>query len=167
MIKNTTTTDAASNQIEVLPNWFTTDNAFTGDEMIDAYFLGKKIGIQSGWDEKVKILTKQFSKNIESAVQISENLYKEVLENNICLNSIYLRSDGLSKFTSLFVADMKDFVSDDFLKVQSIARKYKGNSKNQDIYLSFLFMPYSEKISKDCLTADGYFLSYANNKRTI
>lgn len=156
-------TTAVSTQVEVLPNWHTTDK-FTGDEMIDAYFLGKKAGIQTGWDEKFKIIATQFARNIESAVKISEELHKEALEHNIALKSIHLRSDGLTKFTSLFVADIKDYVSDEFLKIHSIAKKYKGNKKNEDVYLSFLFMPYSEKISQDCLTADGYFLSYDKNK---
>ena len=157
------TTNAEQSVVEILPNWHTTTK-FTGDEMIDAYFLGKKAGIEVGWDEKFKIIANQFAKNIESAVKISEELYIEAAESNILLKSIHLKADGLSKFTSLFVADAKDYVSDSFLKVHSIARKYRGNNKDEDIYLSFLFMPYSDSINKDCLTSDGYFLSYDKNK---
>jgi len=159
--------EAAANidqkEVEILPNWHTT-NKFTGDEMIDAYFLGKKAGIEAGWDEKFKILANQFTKNLESAVKISEDLYKEAADNHILLKSIHLKAEGLTKFTSLFVADCKDYVSDSFLKVHSIARKYRANNKNEDIYMSFLFMPYSDSINKDCITSDGYFLSYDKNK---
>jgi hypothetical protein len=159
-----TATDASINPLDAIPNWHPSDNKFTGDEMIDAYFLGRQAGIQAGWDEKFQILANQFRKNIESAVKISEEFYKEVLENNVSLKTIHLKSEGLSKFTSLFIADLNDFVSEDFLKVHNIARKYRGSNRDKEIYISFLFMPYSEKINQDCLDSDGYFLRYDKNK---
>lgn len=156
-------TDTSTNPLVSIPNWHPTDK-YTGDEMIDAYFLGKKAGIKAGWDEKFQILANQFGKNIEAAVKIAEALYKEVLENNISLKTIHLKSEGMSKFTALFIAELKDFASEEFLKVHSIARKYRGTNQNKDIYIGFLFTPYSEKISQDCLDSDGYFLRYDKNK---
>jgi hypothetical protein len=161
---NVSATEALSKpKASIPPHWHTTDK-FTGDEVIDAFYLGKETGIQIGWNENIKILVKQMMKNIEEAVKISEDLYKEVLANGISLKTIHLRSDGISKFTSLFVADINDYTSDNFLKVHSIARNYRGNNKSQDVYLSFLFMPLSENISKDCLSSDGYFLTYDKTK---
>jgi len=156
-------TGAAEKPVSSIPNWHPTDK-FTGDELIDAYFLGRKAGIKAGWDEKFQIIANQFGKNIESAVKIAEDFYKEVLENNISLKTIYLKSEGFSKFTALFIADMKDFASEEFLKVHTIARKYRGNTQNKEIYIGFLFVPFSDKISQDCIDSDGYFLRYDKNK---
>lgn len=159
----TTNTDiATTNVVELRPNWHPTDK-FSGDEMIDAYFLGKKAGIEAGWDEKFQIIAKQFKANIETAVEVSESLYKEASELGIGLKSIQLKSEGLSKFTALFIVDSNDFVSDKFLDVYKISRKLNGHKSNPDIYISFLFTPYSDKLNQDCLTADGYFLNYAKD----
>ena len=71
MTKIATTPEGVTNQQEVLPpNWHTIDK-FTGDEMIDAYFLGISAGIKAGFDEKFKIRANQGTRNIESAVKIS------------------------------------------------------------------------------------------------
>lgn len=165
MIK--TTPDIIPNTtVELGPNWHPADR-FSGDEMIDAYFLGRKAGIEAGWDEKFQILVKQFKTNIESAVSVSETLYKQASEIGIALKTIHLRSDGLSKFTALFVVDAKDFISDNFLNVYKISRKLNGNKSNPDIYISFLFTPASDTLNQDCLTADGYFLNYAKDQGTV
>lgn len=158
-----TTTDSTTVPVSSIPNWHPTDK-FTGDEMIDAYFLGRTDGVKAGWDEKFIILAKQFGKNLETAVKIAEDLYKEVSDANISLKTVHLKSEGMSKFTALFIADGKDFESENFLKVHSISRKYRGTNQNKDIYISFLFAPYSEKLSQDCLDSDGYFLRYDKKK---
>lgn len=163
MIKERTKSATSTSSLDIPQNWKKSDG-YTGDELIDAYLQGKEAGIEIGWTEKMKILVNQFAKNLDAAVKISEALYDEAKGQKISLKEIHLKAEGLSKFTSLFVADADDFVSDNFLKVQTIAREYKGNKKDPDVYLSILFMPYSEKINNDCLSADGYFLTYDKKK---
>ncbi|MDP4250340.1 MAG: hypothetical protein Q8918_09570 [Bacteroidota bacterium] len=149
---------------EIPANWAKNTGVFSGDELIDAYFLGKEAGIQAGWDEKFRTLATQFSRNVDLAIKLSEQLYQEALHMNICLKGIHLKADSPGKFKSVFVTDINDHLSEKFLKVLSIARKYKAINEKGDLYISFLFMPYSKKISKEALTADGYFLEYDEDK---
>lgn len=158
----TTSDTAITHQVELPPNWHASD-AYTGDDMIDAYFLGKKAGIEAGWGDKIKILANQFKKNIESAMSVSEQVLNEAKEVKIHLKDILLRADSVSKFTAIFIADEKDFASELFLQAHQIAKKYDRDKANNEIYLSFLFMPDSKNTSNDCLEADGYFLRYGKD----
>ncbi|MDR0792388.1 MAG: hypothetical protein LBE82_03700 [Chitinophagaceae bacterium] len=144
----------------IIPNysekWKKEENAYTGNDLIDAYLQGKK----AGQDEVFTILSKTFGENMERAMSMSERLYIDAEAKNIKFKNIHLRADGLTKFSALFVAKKDDFISDSFRDIFISARKIKNDEKAADFYISFSFMPDTENLNEDCLNTDGYFMKY-------
>lgn len=137
-------------------NWKKNKEAFSGDDLIDAYLKGK----EAGKNEKMRILFNQFKGNIEKATSLSENLYEFACKKDIKLKEIHLKAEDITRFAALFVADKNNFLSDNFRELYIHAREIKKIAETEDFYISFSFMPASEKINESCLITDGYFLKY-------
>ncbi len=138
------------------PKWKKEECVYTGDHLIDAYLMGK----QDGRDEAKKILAKQFKENINIATAVSEKLFATAAQKKMDLKKIYLKADGITKFSALLVAKKNDFISDKFREMFVAARKFKDEVESDSFYISFSFMPDSKSLSEKSIHADGYFLEY-------
>lgn len=137
-------------------NWERDESVFTGDHLIDAYLKGK----QDGKNEMTKILTRQFKENIKIATAISEKLYSEAAKKDINFKTIHLKAEGITRFSALFIAKKKDFLSDKFRDIFVSARKLKNEVESDSFYISFSFMPDSKDLNEKHINADGFFLKY-------
>lgn len=151
------TTKGQTNKQSSLPeNWKKAESAYTGDDLIDAFLQGK----EAGRNETFRILLAQLNGNIEKATSLAEKLYTEAVERKFKATSIHLKAEDLTKFKALFVVEKDDFLSEGFRDLYIIARYIKNESESENFYLSFSFLPNSDKLSEECLNADGYFMKY-------
>ena len=130
---------------------------FSADELIDAYFKGKKDLI----DDTTKVLFEKFSKNLALAKKVSEELFESLKKENYNCKYVLLKALNVTNFENLFIIKKSDFISDRFREVYRQSREKKAKINNQTFNLSFSFMPYSEKINENRLLTDGYILKYA------
>jgi hypothetical protein len=137
-------------------NWEKQESVYTGDNLIDAYLIGK----EDGKNQMITILTNQFKKNIDIATSTAEKLYSEALKKKINFKSIHLRADSITKFSALFITEKSDFVSNKFRNIFISARKLKDEVESESFYITFSFMPNTKDLSEKCLSSDGFFLKY-------
>lgn len=130
---------------------------FSADELIDAYFKGKKDLL----DETKKVLIEKFSKNIDLAKKVSEEFFEALKKENYSCKYVMLKALNVTNFENIFIIKKSDFISDRFREVYRQSREKKAKINNQTFNLSFSFMPYSEKINEKRLRTDGYILKYA------
>lgn len=142
-------------------NWKQNSATYTGDDLIDAFIQGK----QAGRDEKKKEMLERVSRNVVKATKLSEELYNTAINQEFNLFEIHLKAESISTYTALFLVDNKDFLSDRFRSVYTIARQLKNKADSDTFYISFSFTPKSEQLSENCLVADGFFLKYEKKQR--
>ncbi|MEJ7683795.1 MAG: hypothetical protein WKG06_39235 [Segetibacter sp.] len=94
-------------------------------------------------------------------------MYEFACKKDIKLKEIHLKAEDITRFAALFVADKNNFLSDNFRELYIHAREIKKIAETEDFYISFSFMPASEKINESCLITDGYFLKYEKNKERL
>lgn len=131
-------------------------SAYSDDDLINAYLKG----VEAGKNENNRVRLTELKNNISQAAQIAEDLLKEAEGKKIKLKGIHLKADNISNYTALFVANMNDFVSDDFRAIYTLARRIQNESEKENFYISFSFMPYSKSLSEHCLISDGFFMKY-------
>ncbi len=140
----------------VNPNWEKIEHVYTGDDLIDAFLIGK----EAGKDEHYRILLSQFKENVQNATELSEELMNSVLALKINPVDIRIKADDITSFKTLFIVDKKDFLDDSFREVYTLSRGVKNKSETEKFYISFSFTPSSAELNEDCLIADGFFLKY-------
>jgi hypothetical protein len=137
-------------------NWRQQYDAVTHNDVIDAYLKGK----QAGKDEAKIAMIKLFELNLRKAQEKSEQLYEGLKEMGFTINSIHLKADNLTNFMALIVADVNDYVNENFLKAITASRELKTQSDSDDFTLNFYFTYHAETLNEHCLDSDGYFLKY-------
>ena len=143
-------------------SWKKTADAYSEDHLIDAYLRG----VKDGRSKYEKILMAQLHNNLNVVGQATEALINETLKLEIPFAEIHLSADNIDSFTILGVVDEKDFVTDEFRSVFTIARSIKNENEKNEIYLIFTFVPYSPKLNQSCIVSDGYAWKYAKIPRT-
>lgn len=136
--------------------WEKNAEAFTGNELIDAYLKGK----EAGKNEEKKNVRKILHNNIHWVTEVSEKLFKKIAQQNIKLHSIHLKADTVSDYTVLFVADLDDYVSDKFQSAYFLANELKNEVRKDNVDIYFSFTHNSPNPRYDSLVADGFFLKY-------
>lgn len=137
-------------------NWEKSKDVYTGDDLIDAFLRGKKVG----QDEHYRILSKQLEENINKAAELAENLFDEISKNKIQPIEIHLKAEDITKYKALVIVSKDDFISDNFRQVYTIARKIKDKSETENFYISFAFTTSSEHLNEQLLLSDGFFMKY-------
>ena len=124
-------------------NWKRESDVFTSDQVINAYLKGR----EDGQNDNLRILVNQFKTNINEAQKVSESIIEKAFQKQIKLKEVHLKADSILNFEALFVADEKDFISDNFRDVYTCARKIKNDVQNENFYISFSFMPSSKHLN--------------------
>ena len=132
---------------------------FSADDVINAYFKGKK----SGKHERERIDFEKFSKNLELAKNISEKFLQQFKQNNVRCILVYLKVVDIINFENLFLINKSDYLSDNFRNIYKIAFDTKSTVSTDTFFLNFSFMPYSSHLDETHLRTDGYILKYVEN----
>lgn len=133
---------------------------FSADEVIDAYFRGKK----DQKDAEENILLEKFGKNLEKAQKLSEEFFLSLNERGIQCNFLKLRASKVTEFDVIIVVDESDFVSDKFEDIYNESIHLSKEESGTTFKINFSFMPYSHRIKPEKLQSDGYLMSYGKIK---
>lgn len=139
-----------SNNLRVV--WKQKEGTSSPDPIIDAYLKG----VEAGKTEYTKVLTSQFSANLNESGIAVEKLLGELDGLKVPVHSVFLKADGITSFEVLFTVNEEDFISDDFRSVYTIARRIKNEHLKDNYYIAFSFMPQSNNFNENYLIADGY-----------
>lgn len=150
------TTGNKSTVASIPPHWEKAEDVYTSNDLIQAYLDGR----QFERDQRDRVLYNELRKNVDHAADLAVNLMDQVSKESIKLKEAHLKIEGIGKFTALLVADKDDFVSDKFKKAYDTALKLKHSSLTDTFYITFSFMPASDKINSDCLASEGFVLKY-------
>lgn len=136
--------------------WKKESDSFTSDDVIDAFFQGKK----AGKAEVEAVFIKQFNDNLRAAIRASETLstfIEKTLKSEI--KSIHIRPEDITSFSSLFVISKESqFLSDKFKKAYAKAREIRNKTRKDYFEIDFMFMPNTKFFNDKCLSADGFIL---------
>ena len=132
-------------------------SVFSADDVIDAYFQGKKA--QLNQESQLKI--EKLQGNLSNAEKLSEGIFNFIKENNFKCSKVFLKIKDIYSFTSFFLVDEDDYCNDVFLKVyeKTIQIKKEANITSTFDFTTIL-TPKTEFFDSNVLLADGYILSY-------
>ncbi len=137
---------------------------FSADDVIQAYFSGKK----SQQDADISLRKEKFEQNLSKAVTASESLFQEITSMGFKCSSIHLKFKNIYRFSSIFIIDQSQYCSDKFLDVYMRSIEIKKELNTSDTFdFSVLFTPANEYFDLNSLVADGYVMSYYGGEKKI
>jgi hypothetical protein len=156
-VESTIFENIAAKSKAVAQNWSEVKkDSFTADDLLDAYTSGK--------EEHHRILKKAFQSNISAVIDLSDALLSTLSKNNISCTRAFIKPEGLETFSALFFVPEKDALSKAFDKIYKEAEKIRGKAENNDLYVDFAFVPFTDYIDEDMVNADGYTIKYIGKK---
>jgi len=129
---------------------------FSSDELIDAYFKGRRDQVE----ENKKVLLKIFSDNLNRAQQTCEEFFAALEKSDVKGFFVSLRAESVTIFDAVFVVPAQKFLTHDFDAVYKMAREKKKEIATATFNLSFSFMPLTDSLDEGQMLMDGYILKY-------
>lgn len=143
--------------------WEKQDNAFTTDDVINAYLTGRKDGKSAAQVAKNAL----FDNNLNKAKELSEGLFKKLTDIGFNIDSIHIKAESIVDFTALIVTSKDDYINDGIRKAFSISRKIKQENQNESFNIFFTFTYAADTLKEEVLESDGFFLKYGNEAREL
>lgn len=131
-------------------------SSFTADELLDAYFIGKKVGMNA----KEKEITERIQRNMNLATAIGGELYETISKDKINCRESFLKIQDSRTFQVLFFIENSQYTEDNLKKLYSYARAKKKLVNTEDFFLDISFMFYDNALNIERLNSDGYSLRY-------
>ena len=152
---------AVKNDIPTTPdNWEKT--TFSNDDMWVAFQRGERYQIEKQEQQFHNTLIK----NLNRAAFLSEGIFHTANSDyNVSIQKAYLKAETLENFDVLFLVNSEDFISDKIKDIYKRAHLVKSEFNCKDFHISFKFMPTSDHLNLEGISADGYMLTYGNRKR--
>lgn len=98
---------------------------------------------------------------MSTATKLTESFCSTIgTEYKIEFKKAYLRIADITKFEVVILVPESKFVSSDFRKVYLLADKIKSENNKDTFYITFSFMPISEKFNEQALINDGFAMQY-------
>lgn len=134
---------------------------FSADDVIDAYFQGKKAQL----NQETQLKIEKLQGNLANAEKLSENIFSYIKENKFECNKVFLKIKDIYSFTAFFLIKEDDYCDDNFLKVyeKTIHIKKEVNTTSTFDFTTIL-TPNSEHFDNNALLSDGYILSYVGQR---
>lgn len=132
------------------------EKRYSADELIDAYFKGRK----DQFEENKKILVETFSTHLDKAKNVCVEFFQKLEQNDIECSFVTLRALTISHFDAIFIVPKEKFVSLDFDAVYRMAREKKKEVNTNTFSFSFSFMPLTKTLNEGRMLTDGYILKY-------
>lgn len=130
---------------------------FSADDLIDAYFNGKRDQV----DEEKQLRLDKLKENIEKASNLSVEIFNHIGELGFRCEMIFLKVKSIYNFTSLFLIEEDDYCDDRFLEVYKKTISIKNVSNvGKTFDFTTIMTPSSDSFDKKSVLADGYILSY-------
>ncbi|MDR2591320.1 MAG: hypothetical protein LBC59_00740 [Chitinispirillales bacterium] len=135
---------------------FEKEKFFSSDELIDAYFKGRRDQVE----ESKKVLLKIFSDNLKRAQQTCEDFFAALEKNGVKGFFVSLKAESVTIFDAIFVVPTQKFLTHDFDAVYKMAREKKKELVTTTFNISFSFMPLTDSLDEEQMLMDGYILKY-------
>lgn len=133
-----------------------TENFYSSDDMIDAYFKGKRDGVEEGR----RLILDKLSSNIEKSGKNINKIFQYFKSNKI--NPIYgfLKVNSWEDFKILIVVGEEDYLSDNILNMYEYISEFENNIKDEFYNVSISIIDNSEYFDQDCVSSDGYIFKH-------
>ncbi|MCG9910906.1 MAG: hypothetical protein MH137_06345 [Flavobacteriales bacterium] len=130
---------------------------FSADDLIDAYFNGRKDQVDN--DNKLRLET--LNKNLERAAKLSLEILAFIRSSGFSCEMVYMKVKNIYQFTALFLVNEDDFCKDEFLSVykKSVEIK-KANNTESTFDFTSIITPANPHFDPNAVLIDGYNLSY-------
>lgn len=129
--------------------------------LIDVYVKGK----QDGKVEIKKKIIAKLNKNIALAKKAAETIFKQLISKKIKCDIVYLKIEQIDAYKLLFVVDKGSYLSESFDSAYSLSRKQKTIAEKENIDIYIMFMPKTDTFNHDMIVSDGYYSSYAGQRK--
>jgi hypothetical protein len=136
------------------------DDIFTGDEVIDAYFQGKKDGKKDVIEEEKRLVLDQLSTNISKSADIMGQIFATFTKRGINPVSGFLRVNSWDVFDMLVTVTESDYLSEEILNLYNYIGHIEEDSKAKYYNLTVSIMGGVEYLDIESLTSDGFILVY-------
>lgn len=156
----TLTPETTRSNPDIPKPWEKASDSFTSNDVIDAFFKGKK----AGKEELQAVFMNQFKENLKAAIRASETLSAYVEKQlKTEIRSIHIRPEDITNFCALFVVSKESqFLSDKFKNAYIKAREVRNKTNRDYFKIDFLFTPNTKHLNDKCLSADGFL--FKNDK---
>jgi hypothetical protein len=142
----------------IIGTWHqTTDpKLFTADEVINAYFRGKKeLGSAIS-----RVLAKELEDNLKKIQAIGEDLFTTINSKRIRCSRVLLKIDDLSSFKLLFMVNELDYSLEKLREVYALLIDKEQSESSDTFHFSTSILSDSPKVNKQRVFSDGYYLCY-------
>jgi hypothetical protein len=130
--------------------------AFTEDQMIEAWKLGVAQGGKLASDLGKESLRKLLGKNIRFTFDLCKDVRNVLKSKNLGATKVYLNIQNYDALRVLFVIPEQDYCSEEFLSVLADASMREKYADSEALDLSIEFMPDASELDSEQLTSDGY-----------
>lgn len=124
--------------------------------------LIKQAAFDRGYEHFTETQITEYTDNLLKAQSKASDFFDEVHEKlGIELKQIRLKPVSLHSFEFIFIMNEIDFYTrETYRKVYNCGLEFIDKNDNDDISITFLYMPYSENINENELILDGFVLTY-------
>jgi hypothetical protein len=141
---------------QIIPeNWERSNTSFTSDELITAYQIGKKAGM----DFQQKVMREKFISNINLAAKTAEKFYAFFLESKIEPH-VRLRTNSIESFDFAFLLDEEIYHSDKLDAAYEYAHELRTSLSNDTFSIYFYLFPKTSRLDLNRMISDGFSVFY-------
>lgn len=125
---------------------------FSCDDMVDAYFIGKR----AGQDSVFSIMKEKVNSNVTKMVELCELLFKGMNDLGIPIYNIGLKITNLINHDVAIIVKDTDYLSPKFDKVYDLSYDLTHGIKDDNFNLCFYFIPKTKNLDLSLMNEDGY-----------
>ncbi len=129
-------------------------DSFTSNEVMDAYFKGKKDGLEFSQ----KVLLKQFSANIDSSLKYTAQVVDKLTDLSFKPINAYLRLKSVQHFDVLLTLPEEDILNEDILHIYSFLGKFEKKVHDEMFAINYTLSSHNESFNEQLLALDGFVL---------
>ncbi len=144
--------EVASKSKAVSDNWKEEKSTFTVDDLLDAYTSGK--------EASQRILKQAFENNITTVISYSAEILAAIHKLAFPCTKAYIKPVGLECFSTIYFVQEGDTISKKFDKIYKEAEKIRSKAEQSNLFLDFTFVPYTDTVEDNMISADGYSIKY-------
>ena len=141
----------------VLPK--NSDRLYTSDQLIDAYFYGKRNALEA----TKRLVDEKFSNNIDKSGFISSNLLIHLQNKKYTPVDAYLRINAIDNFDIMVTVPENEMMGDDFLDMYNVVSEIETRSKDEYYDVLISFCPLNDNFEEKNVFSDGFLLKLAKD----
>jgi len=129
---------------------------FSGDDLINAYFLGK--AEQKDNDRRAMLILTE--RNINEAKLACEKIFESLVDSGAHVYAVFLRPASMVLFDALFLLSVDDLIGDRGEKTYAIALPMAESVCQEGLTLDVSMMAKTPNTDFTTIQSDGYILRY-------